>query len=195
MSAKNNKANRIELGKVATVFIAFGLLSLLTSRIYSTKTEQVINTSFYPLGNGTFAELGPFNVKKYNQIYNINIEAALFAQSWSYIEGQALNDNKQYLFSFGKELSYYSGSDADGAWEEVEDNYLVKVNFVKPGVYYLKFSAESNHPPSDIEIKIVKENYNSMPHLWFGIFTLIIGIVLNEVKNHTIRDVLKELRS
>ena len=186
----NNDPNRLDLGKVATVFIIFGLLSLLTSWIYSMETEQIANTSFRPYGNSASAELGPLNIRKINEVYRISIHANLASQSWSNIDGQVLNSNKQYLFSFGKELSSYSGRDADGTWTELENDYSMNVTFPKPGTYYLTFSTESDRQPSSVKIKVSKKRGSSLPHLWFGILTLIIGIVLNEVRNRTIRNVL-----
>jgi hypothetical protein len=195
ISAENNDPNRVDLGKVATVFIIFGLLSLLTSWIYSMETEKVANTSFQPYGNGASAELGPINVRKHNETYSISIKANLASQSWSHIEGQVLNSNKQYLFAFGKELSYYSGRDSDGAWTELDNDYSMNVTFPKPGTYYLKFNTESDRTPSNIVVKVSKKRGSSLPHLWFGILTLIIGIVMNEIRNRTIRNVLNKFES
>lgn len=186
ISAENNDPDRVDLGKVATVFIIFSLLSLLTAWIYSMETEKVASTSFQPYGNGTAAELGPINVRKHNETYSITIKANLASQSWSHIEGQVLNSDKQYLFAFGKELSYYSGRDSDGSWTELENDYSMNVTFPKPGTYYLKFSTESDKAPKKVKVSVSKKRGSSLPHLWFGILTLIIGIVLNEVKNRTI---------
>jgi hypothetical protein len=194
-SAANNDPNRVNLGKVVTAFIIFGLLSLLTAWIYSMETETVVNTSFQPYESGFATEVGPIQVSKYNAVYVIRIKVNLASQSWSYIEGQVLNSNKQYLFSFGKELSHYSGYDSNGAWEEMENDYSMHVTFPDPGTYYLKFATEGDRAPDSVVVKVSKRLGSSLPHLWFGIITIIIGIVLNEIKNRTLSKVLDKFES
>jgi hypothetical protein len=195
-SANNNDPDSVDFGKVATVFIVFGLLSLLTAWVYSMETEQVVNTSFRPSGTSDVsAEIGPINVRKYNESYIISIKASLSSQSWASIDGQVLNSNKQYLFSFGKELSYYAGRDSEGGWTELDNDYSMNVTFPNPGTYYLQFNTESDRSPSNVEVKVIKKRGSTIPHMWFGIIILIIGIVLNETKKRTIRNVLNKFES
>jgi hypothetical protein len=171
--------NSIDWGKIAAVFILFGLLGLLTAWIYSMETEKVVNASFYPAeSNGGSAEIGPINVRKHNETYTIGIGAALQSQSWASIEGEVLNAQKQYLFSFGKELSYYSGRDFEGSWSERVDSYEMNVTFPQPGTYYLKFSTESDRVPPEVKVRVSKKAGSSLPHLWFGGIALVIGIVM-----------------
>ncbi len=191
--SENNRQGFLDLGKVATVFIIFGFISLLTSWIYSIETKKVVNKIFKPYENQVSAEIGPINVKRYNEVYNISIGANITSQSWSHIEGQVLNRNKQYLFSFGKEISYYSVHNSDKISTELENDYSINVTFPQPGAYYLIFSTEGNNIPSDVSIKVSKMLGSSLPHLWFGILTLIIGIILNEVRNRTVMNVLDKL--
>lgn len=191
-----NDPDPVDLGKIATVFIVFGLLSLLTSWIYSAKTEEVVNTSFRPNNHDKAAKIGPINVSKYDKIYNINIKIDYISvNSWSFVEGQVLNSDKQYLFSFGKELWHEKGRDADGAWRDIEDKYSINITFPKRGTYYLQFNTESNRGPTSITVTVSTKRGSSLPHLWFGIVILIIGIALDEIKNRTIRSILDRFES
>ena len=195
ISAKNNDPNRLDLAKVGTVFILFGLLSLVTAWFYSMETEQVLNTSFKPSGNGAVVEVGPLTVQKNNEIYGIHVQADLSAQSWSQIEGEVLDAEKEYLFSFGKELTYYSGRDEDGTWTEIDDTYTMNVTFPQAGTYYLSFESESSTIPDSIVVRISQKRGSSLPHLWFGIATLITGLVLNEIRNRTIQTFVENMNS
>jgi hypothetical protein len=196
VSAGNNDPDRVNLGKIATVFIVFGLLGLLTAWIYSMETENIINTSFRPAGlSGQSAEVGPIKVNKNNESYSISIKANMPSQSWANIESQVLDSNRQYLFSFGKELSRYSGRDSEGSWAEVDNGYSMNVTFPKRGIYYLQFNTESDRVPSVVAVRVSKKRGSSLPHMWFGIIALLIGIVVNEVKNRTISNVFNKFES
>ena len=185
--------DKVHLGKIATVFIVFSLLSFLTAWIYSSETENVAKVNFKSNNSANKVksikgEVGPINVVKYRETYNIAVKANLVEQSWSNVEGQVLDSNKKYLFSFGKELSLYSGYDSEGSWTERNDNYDINVTFPKPGTYYLQFLTESDRykTPYQLQVKVSKKRGSSIPHMWFGIITLIIGIILNEIRNRTI---------
>lgn len=223
---RDEQPDGIDFGQLATVFIVFGLLSLLTAAVFSTQTETTTNTQFRPgsaslykpatagpvpkTDNGLvpyrpndkaapskpadkIAAVGPITVRKYNESYRVNVKANMPVQSWSFIEGQVVNHNKEYLFSFGKELWHESGRDADGYWREADNEYSVNITFPKPGTYYLHFVTQTNKLPKNIKVTVEKRLGSSLPHLWFGIIVLIIGIVLNEMKNRTVKRILDKI--
>ncbi len=187
--SEQDDTNRLHLGSVATVFIIFGLLGLMTAWFYSNETVKVIYSVYNPQESKEYKEFGPIAVSEKGAVYRISVNAKLANQSWSFIEGEVLNNDKEYLFSFGKELSYYSGSD----WSEVDDDYSIKVTFPQIGKYYLRFKTESSHNPQNITVKVSSRVGSSLPHFWFGIITLIIGVILNEIHNRTIIRVLGSL--
>jgi hypothetical protein len=192
-NTSNNDSDAVDLGKVATVFIVFGLLSLLTAWIYSMETEKVANASFRPVGISSSSEaIGPINVRKHNESYKVSIKAALYSQSWASIEGQVLDSQKEYLFAFGKELSSYSGRDYEGSWTELDNDYVMNVTFPDPGNYYILFNIEADTPPRELEVKVSKIRGSSLPHTWLGIILLIVGITLNEIKNQSIARYIRD---
>lgn len=193
ISSENNDPNRVDRRKIATVLIVFGLLSLFTSWIYGMDIEDVVSTSFHP--GGAAAEVGPLTVKKHNAAYVIRIRADMTVQTWSFIEGQVLDSNKEFLFSFGKELWHEQGRDGDGVWREADDDYAIDVTFPQPGTYYVRFHTESNREPSTVFVAISQKCGSGLPHLWFGVITLGIGILLNERGNRTVTNVFHKVRS
>ncbi|MDQ6976154.1 MAG: hypothetical protein Q9M22_06295 [Mariprofundaceae bacterium] len=176
----------IDWGKVATVCMIAGVLSLLTAWVYSFETEKTLDVRLVPNANLKAAISGPIHVVKYNESYTITVTASMAVKSWSFIEGQVLDQNKNYLFSFGKDLWDEQGRDSDGYWREINNSYAITVTFPTPGNYYIRLETEYNRAPKNISIRVSKQLGSSIPHFWLGIFLLLAGIVLNEFQNQTI---------
>jgi hypothetical protein len=190
---KKVENNGVDFGKVALVFFIFSLIGFVTAAFFSFDKEEVVRDSF---SFGTEAMSGPIYVKKHHETYNIDITANIPRQTWMFLEGEVLDDEKEYLFAFGKELWHETGYDGDGAWRENKNHYNIKVTFPNPGSYYLNFKTENaysdNSSQADFVVIVRKKNGSSIPHLWFGILTLIIGIFLYEKQNKSITKFLEE---
>ncbi len=192
-NSQHKDSSEVDLNKIASVFIIFGVLSIITSFIFTMDRSKIVEKSLHPYkNNSSKLEIGPINTKKYKESYSIKIKAALFRQSWSFVEGVVLDNNKEYLFSFGKELSSYSGYDGEGYWAEVKNNYAMNITFPKPGIYYLIFSTTGGTVPDQVKISISKKIGSGIPHLIFGILLIIMGIIINEIRNRTISILLSE---
>jgi hypothetical protein len=192
----------LDLGKIATVFIVCGFISLCTAWVFSWETAQVFNHTVtgpaaapvpFRLEGPRPSEivkdvttLGPIFVAKNREVFAIRLTAPLPANTWAFLEGEVLDAEKEYLFSFGKEIWHETGRDSDGAWQESDLDYTMKVTFPQPGVYYLKLKANGSHDVTAIAVTISKRRGSSLPHLIFGISTLLIGLVLNELRNKTL---------
>ena len=182
---------KIHLGKLASVFLVFGLLSLLTALVFSSKSNLLVK-SYTPSPTNPSFEIGPFQATRHNQAFSIQVDTQLPVQSWSFVEGQVLDGNKNDLFAFGEELWHEQGRDSDGYWREAEDQFTLDITLPKRGQYYLAFKTNSNNWPSSVKFRVYKKAGSSIPHLWFGIFLIIIGIVMNEMKNKTIYNTLQK---
>lgn len=215
--------DELHLGWLASVFIVWGIIGLLTSWYYnnfldiktykfnpaiSYSSPEEPESAFFngPMPSSVIEDMaaqgeakneqaliGPINVKKRREVYEISIVASLPAQSWSFIEGEVLDQDKEYLFSFGKELWYETGRDADGAWSENKNHYSIRVTFPQPGTYYLNFKTDSNKMPQNGVVKVTRKRGSALPHFWFGIIALVTGIVLNEIRNRTLIKIAGEL--
>lgn len=210
----------VDLGKVATVFIVYGILSLITAWIFSLETKQVFNdtvdTYVAPSlvtqkiigqveekdndkdqdqeeGRKSAVMIGPFTVEKYKEVHEITITSSLPENTWSFIEGEVLDAEKDYLFSFGKELWHETGYDDEGAWRESDNDYSMKVTFPNPGKFYLNIKTNGSYNAHAVQVTISKKRGSSIPHFVFGIFTLLIGLVLNEVRNKTLTKMARRM--
>ena len=197
-----SRLEALDLGRIATVFIVCGFLSLFTAWVFSWETEQVLNRTVtgpaaapvpFRLEGPRPSEivkdvttLGPIFVGKHREVFAIRQSALLPANTWAFLEGEVLDAEKEYLFSFGKEIWHETGRDSDGAWQEADLDYTMKVTFPQPGVYYLKLKTNGSHDVTSIGVTISKRRGSSLPHLVFGIVTLQIGLVLYELQNKTL---------
>jgi len=183
----------------------FGLFALITAWFFSLESKTIFKDSVRPTivaEDGVQAEqedeekyisaLGPLVVNKYKEVYSISIYSNLPVNSWAFIEGEVLDAEKDYLFSFGQELWHETGYD-EGKWEEAENSYTMKITFPTPGKYYLNFKTQGSSNPEKINVKISKNYGSSIPHMAFGIICLLIGLVINEVQNKTLSRIAQSM--
>jgi hypothetical protein len=74
--------------------------------------------------------------------------------NWAYFNLTLINDTTGDAFDFGREVSYYAGSDSDGAWSEGGQSSTAMVPRVAAGRYYLRVEPEmegSETPPATPE--------------------------------------------
>ncbi len=199
----------VDLGKVATVFIIFGILSLITAWVFSMETQRLFSDTVRTYVSPSVpsqravavaqekgrdvATIGPITVQRYKEVYEISIASSVPENTWSFIEGEVLDAEKDYLFSFGKELWSEAGYDDEGAWRESDNSYSMKLTFPQPGQYYLNLKSSGSYNPDAVQVTISKKRGSSIPHFVFGIITLLIGLVLNEIRNKTILRIARSM--
>ncbi len=61
---------------------------------------------------------------------------------WAFFSMALINDDTGSAYDFGREVSFYSGRDSDGAWTEGGKNDRVIVPAVPSGRYYLRIEPE-----------------------------------------------------
>lgn len=189
-----NPETGVDFNTLASVCIVFGLLSLVTAWFFTFDIDQGQQKVVQPTSAGQTFELGPIVTKKYKEVFKVEVNANIPIQSWSFIEGQLVDAQRQYIVGFGEELWREAGIDSDGRWEEADDNYTMHITIPKPGSYYLQFNVEGNQLPNQLKFQIVKIRGSSIPHLWFGIILIIAGIVLNEIRNRTISQMVSRIQ-
>jgi hypothetical protein len=186
--ASTSKEGGIDLGKIAIVFFIYGVIGLITSAFYSGGSTPFIRKNIVSMAGET---LGPINIKKQNTVIEVSVAAAMHKNTWSFVEGELLDSKKEYLFSFGKELWRETGYD-EGHWDEKDAEYSMDITIADPGTYYIKIKVKDGaKSPSSITVALSTKNGSNIPHLWFGIFALLIAIILNEKKNRSIRTILE----
>jgi hypothetical protein len=62
--------------------------------------------------------------------------------NWAYFDFALINDDTGTAYDFGREVSYYYGTDSDGSWSEGNNETSVYIPTVPPGHYYLRVEPE-----------------------------------------------------
>lgn len=159
--------------KYGIAFLAYGVACLITALVLSMNVGDSISQSFSPKGG----KFGPIEVVEENEVVNIAVSQHVKDRNWSYVEGEVVDSNDNYLFSFSEELWFETGRDSDGYWEEGKRSYDISITFPKPGKYFLNFTSENNRSSGvgDIRVKAMKEIGSNVAFLWLGCISLILG--------------------
>lgn len=164
--------NKLFYNNLLLITVIFSIICLLTSIILqsSAYTNQTINN----LKEGhTF---GPINVK------NKPIICKVIAQfhgdnTSSYISGEVLNEDKDTLYEFGKDLWHESGYDSDGYWSEADRKMTAYLTFKEKGTYYIQFNTdEKNIHNISVTFRLVRNSY--VPHSQAGTLVLLLAAII-----------------
>ena len=140
MGIKDPKKRAI-YNKICGIILAFAVISYFTSEYLDSASGPVIKASI-PVSGG---EIGPIEVDEDYTVYQIEARQNLRKFGvWSYVSGEVLDSNKNFLFGFGEELWKEQGVDSDGYWHEQNNSFHLKVTLPMKGVYYFRFKTETD---------------------------------------------------
>ena len=178
--------DRVHLGFVALVFIGFSLLYLATGFFFNATTNKIEREV------STASPFGPITASGKDTIVEITLRNGQVRQSWRNVEVDVLDSRQRAITAFGGEFFHESGYD----WTESERTCSVKVVLPKPGNYYLKFNVTGASSrartgkdltaSTNLAVGIEYKRGGSEVLNWLGIAILIIGVVLNEIRNQSI---------
>jgi len=178
---------------VGLIVLGVGLLSLFTALFMNNNSGQPIAQNLPPLG-GT---IGPYDFEA-DTVLDIEVHQTLQKEGWAFVSGELLNADEETLFGFGDELWWETGRDSEGySWNESVRSYGLKITVPEAGQFFFDFSVEaglkgaSRAAPgaaaaapkpetylSGMTVKITKKAGSGLPHLVFGIFAVLGGIVV-----------------
>ena len=149
------------------------LLAIIVYLMAGQKSVFERQYSFSPqsAGEASFVT-DDFEVAGHPSNVEISIRTDL-QNNWAYFNLALINQATGQGYDFGREVSYYSGRDSDGAWTEGSRNDSVLVP-VAPGKYYLRVEPEMDkNAASMIYTLEVKRNVPSI-----GLFLIVAAILL-----------------
>lgn len=166
---------RAEYNKIGVIFLGYAALCFITSFWFNSNVGKVALLDSTPASGGI---VGPLHVKEKNTVYLISISQGVDDGSWSFVSGDVLDENKNYLFGFGGEFWEEHGRDSDGPWHEKKENYDLKVTFPEKGKFYLKFESQmkSPHAGNNITIKVEEKRGSSLAHFVLGVFSIMAAM-------------------
>ncbi len=187
-----------DLSSLSSILICSALVCFFTAWVFTFETSTIyegrIATANYGLNEGgeegrEVALIGSINIAKARQVVGIEIDTNLPNNSWAFVEGEVLDANKAYLFSFGDEFWHESGYDSGedgGPWEESYDEYEMKITFPEAGNYYLSVKAQGNANISEMNVYISQKLGSGIPHFVLGLVLIGCGLALEEMRAKTI---------
>lgn len=178
---------------VGLVLMGFGIVSLITALFFTGGRGKSVTKSL-PAEGGI---VGPIEVSKDNTVLEVGVRQPLNKDGWSFIEGEVLDKDQEYLFGFGEEVWRESGYD-QGYWSETDDAFDLKVTIPKKGTYFLSFTTESaptmslrrtslrrrkNDRPvaGNIWITVQPKMGSTVPFFIAGLVGLILGFIVNRI--------------
>ena len=93
------------------------------------------------------------------------------SNNYLYLSMALVNEDTGTAYDFGRELSYYFGTDSDGAWSEGSQSDKVFLPAVPAGHYYLRVEPEG---PASASYSIMV--YRDVPRWWM--FLIAVGLIL-----------------
>lgn len=179
---------KMELGKLSLVLVGFAALCFATSLVMNSDTGDRYQKVLPPTGG----MIGPITIKDDNTVYEIKVAQDIKkAGQWSYVEGEVLNSQKSFMFSFGKELwkkqrdyntaSTLPQSTLPSSGIAGVSRYDLKVTFAKAGDYYLRFKTNTSLGASQavgtsIQVTAQQLQGSSIFHLILGIVSLFFAL-------------------
>jgi len=103
-------------------------------------------------------------------------------ERWSFVTVELLDENKEYLSSFGGEIWNYAGYDGGSRWSQEDETFQATLK-LPPGTYYMRLNTEANTDASDLgpirfQLEPTQWWGNPMPLQWLAYITCFLGAVL-----------------
>jgi len=95
------------------------------------------------------------------------------SNSWIYLSFALISEETGNAYDFGREVSYYFGSDGDGAWSEGTRSDEATLPSVPAGRYYLRIEPQGPGGTISYTVKV----YRDVPRwsfFWLGLLALLL---------------------
>jgi hypothetical protein len=165
-----------ELWRLYRIFLLIAFALLLAGYVFS--GNQEVFRQRYSFGAGAQQEASfvtpPFDLKGRTTNVEISTKTDL-ANNWTYFNYALINEETGQAYDFGREVSYYTGSDSDGSWSEGSSGDTATIPNVPAGRYYLRVEPEMdrNSRSVDYEIRVRRDVPRSS---WFWLIAILLLI-------------------
>jgi len=127
------------LGLATAIFVIFTLSQLFSQQ------EQVFHEfyRFSPSSTEASFVTPEFELKGRTSSVEVQTDADVSNQ-WIYLNYALIDEDTGQAYDFGREVSFYSGVDSDGHWQEGSQRDRAVLPSIPPGRYYLRVEPESD---------------------------------------------------
>jgi hypothetical protein len=166
--------------QIAVVFICFSMACFIAAYIFNQDKGAYDYTILPPYGG----IVGPIELTRDKSVLLVDVKQDLSGDNkWSSIYCSLLDEKKEYLYGFGKDLYRESGRDYDGYWSEQVTKMQSKLTIPKKGIYFLQFEAErSSNVSTDIEVTVSQKVGSALPFFVLGLVSLGIGLIMYKMQ-------------
>lgn len=204
--------DKLFYNNILFILCAFSILCIITSinlqnkkpiKIDASANNKILPTGYSEPRENTI--WGPIKIDSKAKIYKVT---AYFHgdNSSSYLTGEVLDEDKETLYEFGKDMWHESGYDSEGYWSESDRSMTTYLTFKEKGTYYIQFSSDNiamTYPDGtmvlangrtinqndtlprmqnvSIDITQIKSSY--IPHAKVGTLMLILVMVIFFILN------------
>ncbi len=155
---------------------------------WETPDGQTVQVGSAEVPDDSLGILGPIEVRDADMRVGVRVEQEIddgtgsYFSRWNFITVELLDENRDYLLSFGGDVWNYAGYDDGEDWQEEDTKYETALEFPSPGTYYIRVRAESSSGlgASDLE-PISVELYeraswgNPVPLRWAAYLAFLLG--------------------
>ena len=144
-----NQPSELKASASQTWFVFAGLFTaiftIFTLNQFFAQREQVFQEaySFSPSTTEASFVTQEFELKGRTSSVEVETDADVSNQ-WIYLNYALIDEDTGQAYDFGREVSYYSGVDSDGHWEEGSQHDRAVLPSVPPGRYYLRVEPEGD---------------------------------------------------
>ena len=165
-----------EVWLVCALFLA-ALVGLALFFTTFARNEDVFSGSYhFAPGTGGEASFVTDYFELKGRTSNVELSTRTdLSNNWAYFNYALINADTGQAFDFGREVSYYFGSDSDGAWTEGSRKDTAMVPAVPSGRYYLRVEPEMEANAAMVGYDIaVKRDVPSMSYFLIAALLLLV---------------------
>jgi len=165
-----------ELWRLCGTFLLVAFALLLAGYLFA-PNEQVFSDNYhYTAGSRSEASFVTPIFALNGRTTNVEISTRTgLDNNWAYFNYALINDDTGQTYDFGREISYYSGSDSDGAWTEGSLDDSAVIAAVPPGRYYLRVEPEMAPGVSRLDYSVTVRRGVPVPG-WFLLISFFLLI-------------------
>lgn len=154
---------------MAAVVLLFVVLTIMAQR------KEVLHDDYTYRQTGQEASFVTpvFALGGHTSDVDININTSL-DNDWAYFNLALINEQTGAAYDFGREVSYYYGSDSDGSWSEGERTNTATLGSIPPGNYYLRVEPEMDPSHSVNYTLSIERDVPIFSWFWVAAIALIL---------------------
>lgn len=184
-------------GKPGAAWRTFLLLLIVWAALLGWFTFARSNRLVYE-GSFKYAQAAPGEHSLVTPVFEVtgrqsNLEVELATDlnnNWAYFNLALLKEDGSVGFDFGREVSYYRGTDSDGSWSEGKARDSVVLPRIEPGRYYLRIEPEMDPEASrqaasgmtmNYDVRVIRDVPQTL-WLWLVLPLLVIPPVWTSIR-------------